>query len=63
MSEQYKPKKGSKYYYIFTMNNSSHVEKSIWEESELDKARFNDQNCFRSKKSAKTMLDLFGNAW
>lgn len=63
MIEKYKPKKGSKYYIIFKMNNSSHVEKAIWEDSELDKSRFDNDNCFRSKKEAKTMLSLFGSSW
>lgn len=58
-----KPKKGSKYYIIFTMNNSSHIEKVVWEDSELDNVRYNDQNCFKSRKKAETMLKLFGRAW
>ena len=63
MSELSRPKKGSKYYTIFKMHNSCHIEQKIWEDSELDKSRFENQNYFRTKNEAKTMLNLFGDAW
>ena len=59
MQDNWKPKIGKKYYYFVVGHIRSGVHKAIWENSDVDLARYNEQNCFRSMKTAEFIYKSF----
>lgn len=50
----WKPKKGDKYYYI---GNAGSIFNCDWREDNLDEARLNIGNCFKTEEDAKHMVE------
>jgi hypothetical protein len=61
--KEWKPKKGSKYYWIGSGHILKGAHKAIWEGNLVDEGRYVNKNCFRSKKEAEWIYKSFNGAF
>jgi hypothetical protein len=64
MTENWKPKKGGKYYWIssstLVRNMHALIHKRIWADDEIDHSLHEKNNCFKSQKEAQFIYKCFG---